>query len=69
MGIGWDFNKVYSAPTLQNPSHTYASGRYTIVLTVNGIVSETKTDYVRVLSSPVPGTGLRSKRVVFGRPF
>jgi PKD repeat protein len=44
----WVFGDGGSS-TLQNPAHIYTVvGTYTVALTVNGLVTETKTDYVTV---------------------
>ena len=59
----WDFGDG-STSTMQNPSHTYAEpGTYTVSLTVTGpggLDTETKADYIKVLSpaKAVPGIPL-----------
>jgi PKD repeat protein len=50
----WDFGDG-SNSTAQNPSHTYtAAGVYNVSLTVNGLLNETKTNYISIL--PKKGT-------------
>lgn len=45
----WNFGDGNSS-TLQNPAHNYNSaGQYTVSLTINGSVTETKTNYITVL--------------------
>lgn len=45
----WSFGDGGSS-NVQNPSHSYSNpGLYTVSLTINGSLSETKTDYITVL--------------------
>ncbi len=75
----WDFGDG-SSSTLQNPSHSYAAGTYTVSLTVagpDGSDVETKLNLIAVttappgnqlvLASPTPGTaGVQNTLVVTG---
>lgn len=75
----WDFGDG-STSTLQNPSHAYAAGTYTVSLTVNGpggsdvelkpaliAVTNAPGPVGLVLASPVPGTaGVPNSLVVTG---
>ena len=49
----WSFGDTNTSIE-QNPEHTYSSpGLYTVSLTVNGIVTETKINYIEVIEVPI----------------
>lgn len=65
----WDFGDGETS-VLQNPSHTYAtSGTYTVNLTIDGINTETKLDYITanftVRFTGTPQNGKKPLKVQF----